>query len=58
MHFIKLLVLGWMSFGVLTLFGFLWLCARTVRAVDQPAKTRPSFDQRAKAAAVASSKVA
>jgi hypothetical protein len=58
MHLIKLVMLGWISFGVLTMLGFLWLCERSVRALDQPVKKQPAFDHRVKSAAAASSKLA
>ena len=58
MHFIRMVMLGWISFGFLTMLGFLWLCERSVRALDPPVKKQPAFDHRAKAATATSSKLA
>ena len=57
MHFLKLVAVTWLCFGVLTILGFLWLGRKGVRALEQP-KEDPILKQHGKVAAVASSKAA
>jgi len=58
MHFLKLVVMIWFCFGVVTTLGFLWLGKRGVRALDQSSKKEPSFIPSKKAPVVVSSNVA
>jgi hypothetical protein len=44
MHFIRLLLTMWFSFGVLTIFAFLWLGRKGVQALDRSAKKESGFD--------------
>jgi len=58
MHFLKLVVMIWFCFGVLTTLGFLWLGRKGVQALEHPSKKEPSLDRRPRAAAVVSSNAA
>jgi len=58
MHFLKLVVMIWLCFGVVTTLGFLWLGKRGVKALDLPSKKEPSFAPHKKAPVVVSSNAA
>lgn len=44
MHLVKLLLLGWFAFGVITTFGFIWLCKRSSRRLEISRKKALAFD--------------
>jgi len=58
MHFLKLVVMIWFCFGVLSTLGFLWLGKKGIQALEQPSKKQPSLDRRPKTAAVVTSNAA
>jgi len=58
MHFLKMVLMIWSLFGVLTTLGFLWLGRKGVKALEQPARREPAFTQRKKPVVVARSNAA
>jgi hypothetical protein len=57
MHLLKLILVIWFWFGVLTILGFLWLGRKGVQALDKPGK-EPSFEKHPKPSAVVRSNAA
>jgi hypothetical protein len=51
MHWLLAFVLGWLSFGLTTVFFLFWLCKRTASAVKDPANAVSLPPQRAEFAA-------
>lgn len=58
MHFLKLVVMIWFCFGVLTTLGFLWLGRKGVQALTEPNIREAALDRRHKPATVISSNAA
>jgi hypothetical protein len=58
MHFLRMLLVMWFSFGVLTIFAFLWLGKKGVQALSPTAKKEAGFDLHQKRQAVVTSNAA
>jgi hypothetical protein len=47
MHWLQVLIVGWLSFGLTTVIFMFWLCKRTAAALKDPAMAGSLPSQRA-----------
>jgi hypothetical protein len=47
MHWLQLFILGWLSFGLITVVFMFWLCQRTAANIKDPIKPAALSPQRA-----------
>jgi hypothetical protein len=50
MHWLQTFILGWLLFGLTTVFFLFWLCKRTASAVEDPVKATAIPSQRSELA--------
>jgi hypothetical protein len=58
MHFLRMLLVAWFSLGILTIFAFLWLGKKGVRALNPAARKETGFELHRKTQTVVTSNAA